>query len=314
MIKTLFEISELTDLSTQELVAVTHDIKPAMAALRNFEGYSLEFINKMNKVSRLCKSLDLSFAVSNCKFIVNSPRGIFKMISLKDKREGKIVYGIAKNKEDAVEAVNLYYKKMKDSKDSRAFGKLMGYPDCCLDFGDYLCNSDKGNFGFKNPGLESIKNSKEFAWQLNVFTYPMISHFPCSLTCRKSIEYVDKLFKCLDSLDIDYSDKYRRYLKEPASLYWTCADMILLYGDFKGDLSNSEMAYTKIEPMLTSEEFYQENDQNFINSLKSILEKVKEGNRIRMTEEYFEIFNGTKSIIRVEKQNPYIPVLVKPTK
>jgi len=52
----------------------------------------------------------------------------------------------------------------------------MGYPKCCLDFGDYLCKNSKGkkeldpnNFGFANPAVESLKRSKDFCLAVKCF-------------------------------------------------------------------------------------------------------------------------------------------------
>jgi len=315
------EMSELIGLSCIELMAVLCDIKPALADLLNFDNFDHSYIKKLNRVNELCKKLGFKLAVSKYKFIVNSPRGIFEMVDMNDKRKGKLSVGVSKDINIALEGVELYYKKTLDSKDSRKFGEVMGYPKCCLDFGDYLCKNSKGdkkrdpnNFGFANPAVESLKRSKNFAWQLNVFSYPLLSYYPCNLDCKKSISYVDKIFDIFNEVDSGRVRRNKLILKEPATLYWTCADKILLYGDFYGDFKNSEIKYNKAVSEISSGEFYQSNDSKFLNNLNNIYKNIEKGNKLIMTSSYFEIYKDKKRIIKIKKDNQYVPVLVKPNK
>lgn len=310
-----------SQLSVLELIGVVYNIKPTMGEMVNFDKFDNNFIDKLNKINNLCKKLSLYFIVSTKKFIINSPLGIFEMVDFKDPRKGKIAMGISKNKEDAIEGVNLYYKKSLNKKSNREFGKVMGYPECCLDFGDYLGKNSKGdkkidpnNFGFSNPAVESLKRSKDFAWQCNVFTNSPLSYYPCSLTCQRSINYVNKIMGILKKVNKFHYDFLLEYLKEPASLYWTCADKILLYGDFKGDFKKSHLKYNLVEEELNSINFYQENDKKLIKEMNDVLNFIKQGNAIIMRPTYFEIFKDRKSLIRVKKENKYMPVLVKPNK
>ena len=317
------KISRLSggQISSLELIAVVYGFKPTMAEMINFDKFDEPFISKLDKINRLCKELSLRFAVSRYKFVINSPKGIFEMIDLDSPQKGKIAIGISKDKDAALEGVDLYHKKMLMSDKGRRFGQVMGYPECCLDFGDYLCQNSKGdknydpnNFGFANPAVESLKRSKEFAWQLNVFTNSSLSYYPCTLNCRKSIKYVNKLFKILKRINPSSEEYLRNILKEPASLYWTCADKILLYGNFKGDFKNSEIKYYKSISKLKSKSFYQSNSSNFLNNLEDIYKKIQMGNRLIMTPAYFEIYKDKKRIIKIKKDNQYEPVLVKPNK
>ncbi|MFH1671786.1 MAG: hypothetical protein ABH889_03390 [Candidatus Portnoybacteria bacterium] len=319
--KIIQEISGLAQLSDIELIAVLYDLKPTMGELVNFDKYNQSFINKLNRVNELCKKLGFKLGVSNCKFIVNSPRGIFEMVEMNDKRKGKISLGVSKDMDKALEGIDLYYKKTLDSKDSRKFGEVMGYPECCLDFGDYLCLNSRGdkkrdpdNFGFSNPAVESLKRSKNFAWQLNVFSHSLLSHYPCSLECQPSIKFVNDILRILKVMDLERVRVTEQSLKEPASLYWTCADKILLYGDFEGDFKNSEIKYHKSESQIESGSFYQENDERFLKNLKSVYGEIERGDRLVMTPQYFEIYKDKRRIKKIKKENQYIPVLVKPNR
>jgi len=312
-VEVLNKISRLSDLSTVELVAVLFDIKPAMADAVTLDK---NLSQNLKEIKKLCEMLSLDFSQSRFKYVVNSPRGIYEEISINDPREGKIIFGISKSISKAKKAAEYYHLKCIDSKYGEKFGRLMGYPECCLKFGEYLNNSSNNpnNFGYKNPAVESLKRSKKFAWQLNVFTGSLLSHYPCSLNCEKSIDYVDKTLFILDKIMPEFSSYAKFNLKEPASLYWTCADRILLFGEFKKDKKDnkSEIKYNKIVSKITSPEFYQENDLNYIKELERIEKIIKKGDKIVMRSDDFTIYKGKKKLCCVKKQNKYTPILVKP--
>jgi hypothetical protein len=101
-------------------------------------------------------------------------------------------------------------------------------------------------------------------------------------------------------------------LQNYAALYWSCADRILLKGNFKSDdFLHSEIAYNKTELQVTSAEFYQNNDSSYLGELQVIQEKIKEGNRLAMAPDSFEVLKDEESLIKKKKGHPYIPVLVK---
>ena len=306
------KLNTLTHLSLVELVMTVLDYKPAMADAIFLDS---ELKKNMEEIRNHAQKIGLYLATSKYKYIVNSPRGIFKEIPLNDSRLGKIIIALSKSKDKARKGADYYHKKQIDGIYGYKFGKLMGYPECCLQFGDYLQNleGDPNNFGFKNPAVESLKRSKHFAWQLNVFTISLNPHYPCSLTCKKSIAYVDKVFVCLNYIDKERAVFLKKYLTEPASLYWTCADRILLYGDFKPyTLGTGEIKYSKIEPIITSNTFYQEVDIKDITQWRKIEKVLREGNKLIVTDNLCSIYLNKEKIFEVKKNDKYVPVLVKP--
>lgn len=306
------EITRLSGLSLVEIFMVVLGYKPAAAEAVFFNS---KFKKNLEQIQNYAHQLSLYFATSKYKYIINSPGGIFKEISLNDPRLAKIVIAISKDVNKARKGADYYHKKMIDGRYTYKFGKLMGYPECCLKFGDYLQNreSNPNNFGFKNPAVESLKRSKHFAWELNVFTISLLPHFPCSLVCKKSIEHVDKLFACLNYIDKEKDSFFKEYLTKPASLYWSCADKILLWGDFKQyELGAGEIKYNKIESMITSDTFYQEVDKKKISQWRNIKKVLDEGNRLVVTDSLLSIYFNKEKIVEIKKDNKYIPVLVKP--
>jgi len=309
---TINELSQLSGQSRIELLMVFMDYKPAAAETVFFDS---KFKKNLPQIQDYAKKLGLYFATSPYKYIVNSPRGIFTEIPLADPHLGKIIIAFSKSRAKAKKGAIYYHKKMLDSVYGYKFGKLMGYPECCLKFGGYLDNTvgDPNNFGFKNPAVESLKRSKHFDWHLNVFAVSLIPHFPCSLICKKSIEYVTKFFECLDYVDKKDSLMLKDYLTKPAALYWTCADRILLYGNFKKyTLGTGEINYYKIESMITSDTYYQEVDKKKIAQWRNIEKFLRQGNKLIVTDNLCTIYQGKKKIFEIKKTNKYIPVLVKP--
>lgn len=310
--KILEDIASLSHLSLLELGAVLCDIKPAQGDTIT---WNKELKQNLVRIQEKVSFLHLKMAQSRVKYIVNSPRGIFEEVPLNDPREGKIILAISKSLKKAETVVDYYHQKMLDSVYGRKFGKLMGYPNCCLDFGDYLNNNncDRNNFGYRNPALESLKRSKKFVWQLNVFTNSCLPYYPCSLDCRESINYVNDLLRIFDYADPVFSQQVRYYLKEPVSLYWSCVDKIFLFGDFrKYKLGTGEVLYNKIESNIQSDTYYEANDPSYLKMLHTIEYFIKKGNKLIVSDDYLEIYRNNKKIAKVKKTNKYIPVLVKP--
>lgn len=313
--KKIQAISDMIFASAPEILAVSLGLKPAMAEARA-GAYDKEFIKKLDKIRKILDSLGLKLAVSKNKYIANSPRGIFEEVLLDDPRDGTAIIGISKTMDKALSAVAHFHWKMFDTSYGKSFGRLMGYPECCLDFGDYLAEGDGGvtNFGFRNPAIESLKRSKKFHWQLNVFSRgSLLSHYPCSLECKESIDYVNKILKIYDKLSPEFSNHIRVTLKDPASLYWTCVDNILLHGEYKrGEkLLDSEVRYQSFTNLIKSEEFYEENDLGYISEIKEIADFIKDGDEIVMRPDYFEVFKEKKRLVRIEKSNKFVPILFK---
>jgi hypothetical protein len=308
---TILQINKLSHLPKEELMMTVLGLKPAMS---NSITLDIKLKQNIDKIRDYGKQIGLYLATSCFKYIMNSPLGIYKEIPLNDPRPGKIIFAFSKSEDKARKAVD-YYHTIDDYKNSIKLAQLMGYPECCIKFGVYLSNNrrDSDNFGFKNPAVESLKRSQHFAWQLNVFSLSPLSHYPCSLTCEKSQEYIDKAFSCLDYIDKRAYSFYIKYLTQPASLFWTCVDRILLFGDFKKyELGTGEIKYNRIAPLINSNAFYQETDKNLIGSWEHTKNTLRKGNKLIVTDDCYRIYSNGNMILEIKKINKYIPVLVKP--
>ncbi len=315
--KKINTITKLFNLSAYELLAVIYNLKPAMAEA-NTGVYDSSSSEKLDQLGRICSELGLKMAFSQKKYIINSPRGIFEEVELNSPEDGNLVIGISKDIQTSLSAVAHYRWKMKDSIYGRSFGKLMGYPDCCLDFGDYLCkghgDSNSNNLGFRNPAVESLKRSKKVAWQLNIFVASALPHYPCHLNCNKSKDYVNGLFEILKIAAPEIYLRHTMMLKNDISLYWSCADKVVFHGHFikKGNsFADTEAQYNSADFHINSSTFYQANSDSYLNQLEVIKQAIKEGDKIITTPKYFEIRHSKTVLLKINKSHELIPVLLK---
>jgi len=154
----IIKICKLFHISFPELMMTFMGYKPAMV---NAILLDSELKKNIGKIQDYVKQIGLHLVISY-KYIANQKK--IKEISLDESHSGRIIFALSKSKEKAVKAADYFYKKMFISTYGYKFGKLMGYPECCLKFGGYLDNkiNDPDNFGFKNPGIESLKRSRGF--------------------------------------------------------------------------------------------------------------------------------------------------------
>ena len=135
--------------------------------------------NELLTIEKFCEKNNLTLVKSKFKVLLAdetsySNKGI--RIKWDDKREGMFFVYISKDEKEAWLAS--YYELMNNNRD---FGRILGYPTCCVNF---FCN----RFSENNPNLE-LK-------PINLFTnlskrnddHVILSHFPCSSECVESIE------------------------------------------------------------------------------------------------------------------------------
>jgi len=305
----IVRICKLANLSETELIMTHLGHRPATASALEFDS---KLKNNLSAIRKHAREVDLYMAISY-KFITDKNKIIENQKN--ESHAGRLILAFSKSKNIAVTAAKYFYLKSFDNTIGEKFGKLMGYPDCCLEFGKYLCDSmgKPGNFGYKNPGIESFKRSNKFDWHLNIFTTNMLSHFPCSLTCSKSIKSINKLLRYFDFVDKAHGRALKDLSITPASLYWSWVDRILLYGYFKSNkLGTGEINYYKIEPMIYSNVIHQENEDGIDIKWKNIEEYLCQGNRLIVSDDSCTIYSNNKKIIEIKKSSRYLPLLIKP--
>lgn len=130
----------------------------------------------------------LCFSLQDYKILTISDKGkmgfVNKMASLPlDHPEGNLIVYLAKEEKRARLA------KLSEKRDDvKAFGKVLGYPDCCIDFYmDHKEAQEKIQMDFIIPAGKDLKVFP-FAnnYCLRYFDLSLLCHFPCRFDCECS--------------------------------------------------------------------------------------------------------------------------------
>jgi|SRR3989338_2583177 len=168
----------------QEILFLLHDLKPAVR-----QGF---YASELPLVEDFCQKKGLFLVKSTFKVLLSdhehfSNQGL--RIPESDPRTGMYFIYISKDEETALLAA--YYELVQNDPE---LGLTLGYPECCI---DYFLN----HF--------SLENSNPEITSKNLFTNlsqrhedcVLLSHFPCSAECLKSIEIGQKNLELLQKVD-----------------------------------------------------------------------------------------------------------------
>ena len=152
----------------------------------------LFFENELAKVLKFCKENNLYSVESKFKIVFVDQNEKFsnkgEKIKRNDKREGAIVLYISKIEKQA------YLAALAEAENNNELlGEILGYPDCCIDYFNQ-------NFSFENSNPElNEKNIEKYncdSWLIRSSKrnedMALISHFPCSWDCNKSLEIAEE--------------------------------------------------------------------------------------------------------------------------
>lgn len=302
----------LLGISPTEFIAVIKDIKPVVL-------WSIPE-EKLNSAKQGLKEIEeiygLNYKISEKRHLINSNRDFSQVISRNNSEPGNFWVSISKSK-DLVLKSNFYYlKKLKErDPDSRLysykFGKLMGYPECCLKFADSL----SGNFGdekaihknyiWSKAHIRSLMNSKKISPLLNIFTgAPLVSHVPCHLNCQESKKYANKILKELEKENFKYTSLKKHFLFNLNSLFWYYTHFILL----KGKKIGGNFEYQDYLPIPFSgnkscgiRKFYNP-DTNFQKKFEKSSQLIQKGNLLKMQRDCIQVFKEKKKIGEIKKE------------
>lgn len=167
----------------QEILLLLKDAKPVVR-----QGF---YDNELKQVESFCKRNNLFLAES--KFKVKLEEKGFSNRGIRSKNGMKLVY-ISKDEKAAYLAT-----LAEQTNNHRLLGKLLGYPDCCIDF--FMNNFSKDN---PNPQLTSTNPYTNINRRHEDKT--ILSHFPCSSDCKASITLAKSYLKEIESHDKKYAD------------------------------------------------------------------------------------------------------------
>lgn len=193
-------ISALTPLFTshtkaQEIVLLLHDAKEVLR-----QGF---YERELPVVEEFCRKNSLFLAKSKFKVILDDENHFTnKGLRLPETDPRAGMYFVYISKDEAKANLASYYELISDH---RQIGLLLGYPECCVEF--FCRNFSESN---SNPQLNST----------NVYTniskrdhdVVLLSHFPCSSECEKSIELGKNYYKLLEKVEPERAAKIRSML------------------------------------------------------------------------------------------------------
>tara|TARA_Y100000310_G_scaffold342583_1_gene446422 strand:- start:731 stop:1327 length:597 start_codon:yes stop_codon:yes gene_type:complete len=179
----------------QEIILLLNDVKEVVR-----QGF---YDSELIEVEKFCQENRLFLVKSKFKVLLDDGEDnkitndySNKGIRLKeDDPQGMYFVYISKSEEKAWLAN--YYELVGDD---RSLGLLLGYPKCCV---GYFCDNfkaEKTNLELKptNPWTNLGKRAEDCV---------LLSHFPCSSDCEKSIVLGKKYFEILQSDDENRAEK-----------------------------------------------------------------------------------------------------------
>lgn len=272
-------------------VAVALGIKPCMDEWIDIKDYD-EF-RSMCESYGLHVEPDVVFARPPKKDKVVGGRNITttfvsgKRISECD--EGDVHVMVAKSQEVALDAKRYGWYSVvignrsinKPFVDHLRFGKLLGFPGCCVDF--FRRYNDWNRFS--HP-YETYKNTKRKpSYYCNNFlmdnSFFYIHHLPCSYSCEKTISYAREVEKRIEQVEPGFVRKTKEILQKPLLVFGE-RHYIIFDGDMKGDTISYDDAHYVSNPARPEEDvnFFDEIRQGDSILMKKDIAIRKEGKEI----------------------------------
>lgn len=169
----------------QEIVLLLHDAKEVVR--QGFYGQELP------AVEEFCKKNFLFLVRSKFKIILTDENHFTnkgRRIPEIDPRPG--MYFIYISKDETKAYLASYYELINDH---CKLGLLLGYPECCVEFFCQNFNENNTNLQLNpaNPYTNITKRDEDAV---------LLSHFPCSSECEKSIQLGKKYLHALEKVDL----------------------------------------------------------------------------------------------------------------
>ncbi len=274
----------------QELLAVKHGIKPVLRTVINPKN--------IKNIETLCRE-DNMFSMT---------KSFNHLYGTKFDSALNVIY-ISKSKD----LLNKAYLSDK-SGDRKKLGEVLGYPECCVEFFSgalkdaespfpvktYLKTNGKPSFLVNNvfklesrlssSGVEKIQKNPDFANRISHLF--LISHIPCSYNCRESIKIGREMLVLLKREEPELAKEIASTLKKPL-LFFDDLNWVI----FDGKVNGKIIDYTSIWPPLSLM------PENLIN-------KFREGDKVKVGKEYVEIFRDGEIIHRIKKKHKYDGILL----
>ncbi|MCK4589427.1 MAG: DUF483 domain-containing protein [Nanoarchaeota archaeon] len=153
----------------REILYLLKDLKPVVR-----QGF---YPHELEKVKQFCEKNNLFLELSPYKILMEGSNYSDKGTRMsKDHSQGMFFVYISKNQKQALLA-NLHETKQ----DHYNLGLALGYPECCAKF--YQEQFKKGNLAPEHQNYHPLIDIRK-----RKTDQAIISHFPCSPNCQKSIQ------------------------------------------------------------------------------------------------------------------------------
>jgi hypothetical protein len=289
--------------SFNEILAFLHGLKPAIGVRVEYD------LQKCEEIKKWAETRGLYVAFTKQKFVVNSNLNIFEFRPLDDPLPGDVYACIAHEKSNAEYAAQWY------GKSAYKFGYAMGYPECCLEFGEALSGNvhdpvrQENDMVWSRVHFRSYRNSERFDKHLNIFQVsPLISHIPCHLNCTESKRYAKKVLKLLKGHNVQIY-KLQCFSLGLASLFFGIAEAFI----FDGRLRHNRLKYADFMASWFSEKLYKDApDRTSTLRYRTILSLVKRSNEIVNLPDKLLFLKNGDYVGAFRKERPYQCLLAQP--
>lgn len=182
-------------------------------------------------------------------------------------------------------------KRFDEVKDSEKFGKILGFPRCCIEFFNHYykeANSKQGDFilcvlkeTIEPPPYNFYNN-----YAARYFGYSLLSHFPCSFSCKQSAQIAENYRLILEKYSSSWAKNFERIQK--STILYTEYHGIFLFKKYK--LKQSTFWYDNNEILSTIDNY--------------LFSDLKQGNNIKIVNKnYVIIFSNDNKLRDLSGEN-----------
>jgi hypothetical protein len=179
--------------------------------------------------------------------------------------------------------------------DHLEFGRLLGYPQCCIDFFE-----KSNNWTRTNSYAEACLNTTTFDYRTNCFGknlgYSLSFHLPCRFDCEQTVRFSARVLQMLERTEPEYAGNCFELLRKPV-LSLNEREVVLLDGAVTGP---GQISYASAA--------------NLFATPKSELDAIKAGNTIEIRGRFVTVFRNKELVevieCRCDEFGPKVPLLI----
>jgi len=229
---------------------------------------------ELEKIKNFCAEKDLHLGISDFKLIKAHDEGkggfanIVKRVPIDFQGPGLYHLYLSKDKNIAK-----FLKLMESKNDDEIVGKLLGYPQCCIDF--FLKNKGQDQNDYVLPALENSNGFKFSFYTNNVVRYfdvTLFSHFPCNFNCNASMKIANKNLELIKEESKEIAVKFEEMLK--STILYTERRGIFVFKN--SNLNGNILEYNDVKSTINNELLSLLNESKKIEIINKNKVKIKD--------------------------------------